>query len=100
MTALVNKGDETTAVENRGTQAELRPLCVTVDESLLAEADAPIATVSCFMRVSLLLLFGFPDHSLCSARGRGLPLLFCHGLVEDVVISKGLRTASYVNGIC
>lgn len=58
MTALVNKGDETTAVENtEGRRLNSRPLHITVDETLLAESDAPLATVSCFMRV--LLLFGF-----------------------------------------
>lgn len=76
MTALVNKGDETTAVEStEGRRLNSRPLHRTVDESLLAESDAPKATVSCFMKV-LLLLFGFPDRSLCSPRGRGLLLLF------------------------
>lgn len=82
MTALVNKGDETTAVEStEGRRLNSRPLHLTVDESLLAESDAPIVIVSCFRRVLLLLLFGFPHRSLCSPRGRGLRLLFCNGLV-------------------
>lgn len=101
MTALVNKGDETTAVEStEGRRLNSRPLHRTVDESLLAEPDAPIAIVSCFMSVVVVVVWISRPFALFSPRTGFASFILKWTCVEDVVISEGLRTASYVNGIC